>query len=95
MARPHNTQKNKYIVFLKCKGAKNPCKSLLNIHDNDYIILNGITSNEAYTEAIELSRTNEFMLENELVPFHIRRIPKEFFIDSYYYNHCLNTDIIY
>lgn len=87
MARPYNTIKSKYIIFLKCKGEKNPCKATLNIFNNDYIIVNAVTANEAFTEAIEMSRTNEFLIENELVPYHIRK-DKGFPLSTY--TRCLN-----
>ena len=73
MARPYNTTKNQYIVFLKRKGEKNPRKSTLNIYNNDYIIVSATTSVEAFSIAIELGRTNAYMIENELVPYHIRK----------------------
>ena len=73
MARPYNTTKSQYIVFLKHKGEKNPCKSALTIYNSDYIIVNAVTSTEAFVKAIDLSRCNKYMIVNELVPYHIRR----------------------
>ena len=73
MSRPYNVTKSQYIIFLKCKGEKNPCKSTLTIYNNDYIIVEAVTANEAFTKAIEMSRINAFMIENELVPYHIRK----------------------
>lgn len=87
MSRPYNVTRSLYIIFLKCKGEKNPCKSALNIFNNDYIIVNAVTANEAFTEAIEMCRNNEFLIENELVPYHVRK-DKGFPLSVY--TRCLN-----
>lgn len=85
MARPYNTTKSQYIVFLKRKGYKNPCKSTLTIYNSDYMLVNAVTATEAYAKALEISRCNEYMIENELVPYHIRK-DKAFLISI----RCLN-----
>ena len=87
MSRPYNTTKSQYIVFFKRKGEKNPCKSTLTIYNSDYIIVNAVTANEAFVKAIDISRRNKYMIENELVAYHIRK-DKGFPISAY--TRCLN-----
>ncbi|AWW06132.1 MAG: hypothetical protein [Podoviridae sp. ctfa10] len=72
MSRPYNHNKNQYIVFLKSKGEKNPCKSTLNIYNCNYITVHAITAIEAFTKALNISRENDYFIRNELIPYHIR-----------------------
>ena len=72
MSRPYNNKNNQYIVFLKSKGAKNPCKSTLNIHNCNYITVHALTAIEAFTKALNISRENDYFISNELIPYHTR-----------------------
>lgn len=72
MARPYNHNKNQYIVFLKSKGVKNPCKSALNTNNCEFITVQAITAAEAFAKAVAISRENRYLVDNELAPCHTR-----------------------